>query len=61
MTITIRKSAGETVVLTIERGAVSAAGTYEYAGTIQSLKDGTFRVSGTVVPLLAPAQAEEGR
>ncbi|HVO52140.1 MAG TPA: hypothetical protein VMV60_14185 [Thermoanaerobaculia bacterium] len=60
-TITIRKSAGETVVLTIERGAVSAAGTYEYAGTIQSLKDGTFRVSGTVVPLLAPAQAEEVR
>ncbi len=58
-TVTIQKSVNEAVVLTIERGAVPASGTYEYRGTIQSLKDGTFRVSGTVVPLLAPAQAEE--
>src|SRR5262249_35450719 len=57
-TVTIQKSVNEAIVLTIDRAA-AASGTYEYKGTIQSLKDGTFRVSGTVVPLLAPAQASE--
>jgi len=58
-TVTIAKSRNETVVLTIERAQVPANGSYEYRGTIQSLKDGPFQINGTVVPLLAPAQAED--
>lgn len=57
-TITLAKSTGEVIRIVIQKGDVSAKGTYEYHGVIQSLKDGRFNVKGTVFALVAPASGE---
>jgi hypothetical protein len=56
-TITLAKSTGEVIRLEIRRGDVSAKGTYEYHGVINSLKDGRFNVKGTLFALVAPSEA----
>lgn len=57
-TITLAKSTGEVIRVEIRKGDVSAKGTYEYRGVIQSLRDGRFNVKGTVFALVAPAEGE---
>lgn len=57
-TITLAKSTGEVIRVEIRKGDVSAKGTYEYRGVIQSLRDGRFNVKGTVFALVAPAAGE---
>lgn len=55
-TITLLKSTGEVFRLVIRRGDVSAKGTYEHRGVIQSLKDGRFNIKGSVFALVAPSE-----
>lgn len=57
-TITLTKSEGEVIRIVIQRGDVSAQGTYEHHGVIQSLQDGRFNIKGAVFALVAPAAGE---
>jgi hypothetical protein len=59
-TITIEKSNKETLVFTIDRRGLTAAGTFEYRGVIKSKKGGPFGVSAIVIPMLAPYTQETG-
>ena len=57
--VSISGAKDETITLVIER-AQATAGESGYRGTIHSKKSGTFNISGTLIPFLAPVDAEAG-